>query len=186
MPTIINVSTLPSTIPKKLNKYKRKLCETTMRDCITMPSPVTASGGMTATEMAMPVIASGTFGLLYAYAPATPLKKATRKKSKLGSRRDTISAFTSGMRPSKNVLTRPINAPVIIANSAPNADATSDIIIRLARKIMIDRARSNIGVVSGATTIAPITTLELFRSNPSAASADDSDVRKKKLNEGRE
>lgn len=186
MPTIINIRILPSTIPKKLNKYNKKLCTVTNDDCITIPNPVTDNGGITATEIAIPVIVSGTFGLLYAYAPARPLRNATRKNNKLGSKRDAISALITGARPSRDELIIPTKAPVPMAKSTPNAVADNESTIRLVLKTIVESARSNIGVVSGATTIAPIIMLTLFNSNPNAARADDNPVKKKKFSEGLE
>ena len=65
-PSEINMMILPKQIPRRLNKYNTKLCSARKKLFNAIPMPVTARGGINATEIAIPVIALSTSGFAYA------------------------------------------------------------------------------------------------------------------------
>lgn len=180
-PIYKNSIILPRQIPKRLIPYKEALPWRSSQFRKNILIPETQSGGISATAMAIPATEASTSGLAYAYAPAIPLRRAIKKNNMLGVARDEISAVSVIVFGS----TKNTRAVVIIVTQKPNVDPAikRNAVLYIRRTLLVIREseKPKIGVISGATTMAPIIIAVLFNKSPMVAMAEERVISRKKV-----
>jgi len=180
-PIYKNSIILPRQIPKRLRPYKEMLPCKSSKFLKNTLIPETQSGGISATAMAIPATEASTSGLAYAYAPAIPLRRAIKKNNMFGTALDEISAVSVTVFGSM----RNTRAVVIIVTQKPKVDPeikrNAVLYIRRTLLVISEREKPKIGVISGATTIAPIIMAVLFNKSPIVAIAEERVISRKKV-----
>ena len=135
--------------------------------------PIAATGGLSAVAIATPGSAGLTRSSIIASTPAKPASAATKRSIRVGwvcASNDGVGSPQNGISPSRYVSTTPTSAP---PNSAISA-------VRRSRRSLRMRPSDTpmIGVISGATTFAPIkvASLPMIRANPAISSETPSNA----------
>ena len=183
IPTPQNVTAVPKTMATMLVKNSNAAPPLSTKSPIVSDMPEVAIGGTKAAAIATPGSAESKFGRLIAYAPATPLNKATNRSTKLGVSRLAISGLIPRLL--NNVTSKPNNALIPNATAKPKHTDLIDVLINFMFACTNANPIPTKGVISGATNIAPMTTAAELSNNPNAAIMVESEIRetKSKLND---
>jgi hypothetical protein len=125
-----------------------------------------------AVEMATPGRAGLMRSLVTARAPAKPAKTATSRSRSVGEVLDSISGVTSVVMGAD-----PRRAPNAMARITPPTSARAAFPTSAAFPLIIPRAMPKMGVMSGDTSIAPMTTAALLATRPRLAMREAAEIR---------
>jgi len=138
-------------------------------------TPTDASGGTRATAMPTPGRADPASLRTVTYAPAAPAKMAMPRSAKFGAVLAMTSAGIGVSEPTRG-MSRAQNHPMKIPIAAPEATIVKDVRRRVVHACTRAAAYAMIGVMRGATSIAPMTTAVLSFISPSAAIDDENTI----------
>ena len=143
--------------------------------------PTVASGGTSATAMPTPGSADVADRRGAMYPAAAPAVIAMPRSSRPGNVRE-ITSLGRSSGPVTDVPTSiETSHPTPMASAVPNAITTTDVTSRRFRAVTNAAAAAVIGVISGATSIAPITTAPESANKPNAAIPADKTISDAKL-----